>query len=281
MDSPKNGPLSLGVALIDEILFAMEDQVSNAVLDLKTGRVVTLDAEDPEIDGVLLPLPGWSSLDGFQTMRSFVQELQDPLLRSRLNAILDSGQGVFRAFKETLKMQGNSYRRWLAYKRRVMEARLDSWAKEWAGQVEFSPGQEVPVEDFSLETGASPSLLAEFRRAFWEETGLPPAVWGEPEHEDWQRSDFSWSIVGPEGPVGVIWARLVDFAEFPHLKLLCWYVLPDFRGLGLGRLLWTAMRTETAKSGRVLMSRLPHSVPWISDFLARRGGKSLGVSFQF
>ncbi|NNM67182.1 MAG: hypothetical protein HKM06_04115, partial [Spirochaetales bacterium] len=147
MDLPENGPYFLSAALIDEILFAMEDQVSNAVLDLETGRVVTLDAEDPEIEGTLLPLPAWSSLDGFQTMRSFVQELQDPLLRSELNAILDSGQGVFRAFKETLKAQGSTYRRWLVYKRRVMETRLRSWAEEWAEQVELSKGQEASGVD--------------------------------------------------------------------------------------------------------------------------------------
>jgi GNAT superfamily N-acetyltransferase len=281
MDLPENGPLSLSAALIDEILFAMEDQVSNAVLDLESGRVITLDVEDPESDGTLLPLPGWSSLDGFQTMRTFVQELHDPLLRTELNAILDSGQGVFRAFKETLKAHGNSYRRWLVYKRRVMEARLHSWAKEWAGQVEFSPGYEVSCEDFSLELGASASLLAEFRRAFWEEIGLSPVVWGEPEHEGGQNGDLSWSVRGPEGSVGVIWARYIDFSGFPYLKLLCWYVLPDFRGLGLGRLLWTSLKAEATKRGRALLSRLPQSFPWISDFLARRGGKYLGAFFQF
>jgi hypothetical protein len=52
--------------LVDQILFAMEDQNGEYVLDASKGAVVDVsELEDPEDAESVYPLPAWASADGF------------------------------------------------------------------------------------------------------------------------------------------------------------------------------------------------------------------------
>src|SRR6516225_11091048 len=120
-------PLPLTPALLDQILFGMEDQESFSVLNLTTRQVEACADENSCGDGSVIPLPTWSSTDGFRMMREFSESLHNPVVQAELREVLDSGQGVFRRFKLVLKPSDLLYRQWLRFKRRYMEEKVRLW----------------------------------------------------------------------------------------------------------------------------------------------------------
>ena len=78
-------------ALIDEILFFMEDQEGSFVLDTREGMVINTDPElrefvddeddEDEEEGRFISLPEWDSSDGFRLMERFAATLRNALVR--------------------------------------------------------------------------------------------------------------------------------------------------------------------------------------------------------
>ncbi|MCL2127900.1 MAG: UPF0158 family protein [Treponema sp.] len=121
----------LSSALIDEILFFMEDQQGDFTLDTLEGGVISA-LESPEEgeedeEGRYVSLPGWGPSDGFRLMERFTAALHNALVREELSAALDRGRGVFRAFKNTLARYPETEKLWYAYKDREMKRVVISW----------------------------------------------------------------------------------------------------------------------------------------------------------
>ena len=127
-------------ALIDDILFSMEDQEGEYYLDIVDGVVVggmdrpdfdnKEDDEDRYID-----LPEWDSSDGFRLMERFAAGFKNPLVREELTAALGHGRGVFRAFKNTLGRHPETEKLWFSFKEREMKLEVWRWynglREEW------------------------------------------------------------------------------------------------------------------------------------------------------
>jgi GNAT superfamily N-acetyltransferase len=153
--------------IIDQIIFAMENQQTPFVFDTQTrtvterasagagpsavrsgsdagsgsggsigsggavtgaGAVFSEAADASQVRYV--EIPEWSSADGFQLMERFVATLRNPLVGEKLRTALSSGKGVFRNFKNALKDHGEVERLWFVFKDREMKLRVIEWYNE-------------------------------------------------------------------------------------------------------------------------------------------------------
>jgi ribosomal protein S18 acetylase RimI-like enzyme len=172
--------------LVNQIIFAMEDQRHRFVVDRETGAMFREDElppgqrplskgeeEGPEpepepepaaLDGVrrarYLPIPTWGPAEGFHLMERFVLKLRNPIFAEMLREALSSGQGVFRRFKDILRKNREIERLWFAFKDKEMKQVVQLWyeaERELAGLERLAAGEEPAVElvasDFSILRG--------------------------------------------------------------------------------------------------------------------------------
>lgn len=151
--------------LLDQIIFAMENQEVRHVLDSRDAKVINeleivrdptgadLDENESAGEERYLPLPEWVSVDGYMLMESFVAGLRNPLYRENLRKILQSGRGVFRQFKDALKERKDIERLWFRHKQREMRRRVIEWyndLREIWGLAPLSVNDEAETEDLLL-----------------------------------------------------------------------------------------------------------------------------------
>ena len=153
-------------ALIDDILFAMEDQGGDFLLDTVEG-VVSGGVDDPEFDGEdiddddgeggkrYIGLPEWDSADGFRLMERFAASFRNPIIREELSSALSLGKGVFRAFKDVLGRYPEAEKLWFSFKEKEMKKEILRWynglREEWGLEkigVEPEDTDDLVLEDF-------------------------------------------------------------------------------------------------------------------------------------
>jgi hypothetical protein len=85
----------LNQTLVDEIIFFMEDQGGEFLLDTEEGIVINVDdgEVDRDNDSRYIGLPDWEPSDGFRLMEHFAAGLHNALVREELSAALDRGRG--------------------------------------------------------------------------------------------------------------------------------------------------------------------------------------------
>jgi GNAT superfamily N-acetyltransferase len=158
----------LSSAIIDEILFFMEDQDGEFLVDTREGIVISADDEEFDDDAEedrYISLPEWDSSEGFRMMGHFTAALHNALVREELSAALDRGRGVFRAFKNTLSRYPETEKLWYAYKEREMKrviiawynALRESWGLELIGE-EPEDIAGLALEDFYFREGRAEDM---------------------------------------------------------------------------------------------------------------------------
>jgi len=153
-------------ALVDDILFAMEDQYGEFYLDTVKGVVAGgieglesyLEEEpdaDIEDDTRFISLPEWDSSCGFRLMERFTAGLKNPLIREELSSALGLGRKVFRAFKDALNHYPETEKLWFAFKEKEMKNEIIRWynglREEWGLEkigVEPEETADLVLEDF-------------------------------------------------------------------------------------------------------------------------------------
>lgn len=288
--------LPLTAALLDQILFAMEDQDNFSILNLATRQVESCTDENACGEGTVLPLPSWSSTDGFRMMREFSESLHNPAVQAELRAVLDSGQGVFRRFKQVLKPRDLLYRQWLRFKRKFMEEKVRQWIDQWPEVVfedpsepalgaeaggllatDFTFREGAPAEAFALEDWDSEACHEAARGVFGEDRG--------PEYSEYfqrgrrfEAGDRFWVAENPQGEwAGVVWCRRWS-ATLGHaevVEVLLWFVDPEYRGLGLGTVLLETLRSGVGP-GPTLMLATPAGDRRLDGPLVRSGFLATG-----
>lgn len=259
--------IELTPELTDQIIFGMENQNEFFYLNLEKGIVEAERLVPEELrsnEERYVRIPRWGSADGFHLMEKFVDSLRNPVFRERLREALSSGKGVFRNFKNILKEREDIQRLWFQFKEREMRAHVVEWYNQLCdamGYAQIGPEpeetEELVLSDFVVENGGE-ELIARLEEldltAFQEACGNQP---DELQHLLYlaRRSLIPkggdnlilLQAVTPAGEsAGFVWgadawlsARASElFKEEPAVSfLLQLYVQPEYRGLGLARLL--------------------------------------------
>lgn len=144
--------------ILDEIVFAMEDQSGVFLFDAGENRCRAADgSEEGDGESRYYPVPDWDSVSGFRLMERFVSRLRNPVAREELRDALAAGHGVFRSFKNILHGYPELERKWYQMKdgemRRIVyewyNTLRDSWGMERVGP-EPEETAEIVESDFSF-----------------------------------------------------------------------------------------------------------------------------------
>ena len=245
---------TLSPEIIDQIIFAMENQTEKMVFDTEAKETLKESLVRKPVDtDRYVDIPEWSSFSGFQLMEKFVAGLRNPVYREALRGALSRGKGVFRKFKDVLKENREIERLWYAFKEKEMKRLVKEWyislSELWGCEdldldLEFfEETEDIIVEDFlfdNIPDDIGFDALGEYdRKGFFEAfSGYDPA-WIEHRY-----SERKSRLPGMDSPVSkycVARSPAGDFAGFiwavsaapKDLKIVQTYILEEFRGLGL------------------------------------------------
>lgn len=114
-------------SLRDAICKALENQDKKFLVDAV--RCALVEESDSVFDDEenFYALPEWTSADGFSLMEEFTGGLHSPLAYTELQDVLHSGKGVFRGFKDVLKLYPLVERRWHFFKARALLNYVNNW----------------------------------------------------------------------------------------------------------------------------------------------------------
>lgn len=245
---------SLTEQLIDDIISAMENQETIFVVEAAGGKLVESTDSVVADDENFYELPEWNPADGFALREDFVKDLHAPLAHDELQAILHSGRGVFRNFRNTLKKYPEIDKRWHIFKHRTMSARINEWYNSlreiWGLETldQLAESEESLVyDDFSFTDYDSKTDNREILfniNAFIQddEQNLPEEI-KKAIYEMWSRQ---FQSIDSTKQIGFICRSLSDeFAgcitgcpetdiQEEIIVLTSLYVPEQFRGLGIG-----------------------------------------------
>ena len=244
-------------ALMEEILFAMEDQGGYYLLDIRTGDITnpefdTMECEDEiedmEADDHFISLPEWSPQDGFRLMERFAAGLHNPIVQEELNSALNRGKGVFRAFKDIIGQYPETEKQWFSFKEREMKREVIGWynaLREEHGLELIGPEPEdtsaLVSEDFTMREGnandsdKAAALHKLFLEALYKNSGEDAQAIFESMNRWVFPGDICIVAVNSESEFsGYICATRCDSSS-AHICAL--EVVSEYRGLGLGKAL--------------------------------------------
>jgi ribosomal protein S18 acetylase RimI-like enzyme len=248
-------------ALINDILFSMEDQKGTFLLDSREGVVVdgAGDLEKPLEADRYIRLPKWGPVEGFRLMERFTAALRNPLVREELVAALNRGKGVFRAFKNILEQRPETEKLWFAFKEREMKRKIlrwynglrEEWGLERIGEEPEETGDLV-LEDFRFRQGlpedraAAEALHALCLRELEELAAERHAVFFGEESPWAFPGDLSLTAETAGGDFAGYIAALKQDAAL-HIRAL--EVRPEYRGLGIGEALLSRLIAAAGEQG--------------------------------
>lgn len=301
---------TLDEPIIEDIIFAMENQNTEYMIHGETGEIVLMDddALDSSLDELddntdLLSLPEWISDDGFRLMTDFTAGVADPIARTELTAALGRGRGVFKAFKAAIAAWPDLERRWFDHKRAAMARRVREWyddAREARGLARLGPEPDetgdILADDFVFLTGGQElwqRCVPLFRQGLDEAlSSFPEAVVEytytviekEVSAEKASSSVGGLLVMAVEAPggaiAGVAVARTVFVAESSFGKLVYLYVAPEHRRMGMASRLVEVTVEKLFKAGvpRCIVD-LPFMPEGFGTTLAHSGYEAFGVRY--
>lgn len=242
-------------SLRQQIFQALENQDEVFVLEAESGTLVSVESEDVVDDENFYSLPEWSSDDGFELMQTFVNNLHYTSAKNQLQAILHSGRGVFKGFKNKIKEFQQVEKLWHSFKFRKMNAYIQSWYNElcevWGleklqEEPEFMDdllGDDFSFRDFDFSIDREIVLASVNASSLGKDENLPQTVdWAA--HQIWQHQ-FLFDGDKQKGFVchtlSDEFAGVISFVPFCKGKgmekaavLTAFFVPEKFRGLGIG-----------------------------------------------
>ena len=123
----------LSEQVLSEIIYGMENQDVDYMLDLRTGTLYNPESGDGNepSESDLISLPDWTSSDGYEVMVAFTNSCKDKELKEKLATELNSRQkGVFRRFRDGLSEDKENLEQWYDFKDRRMKSYIRSWYRE-------------------------------------------------------------------------------------------------------------------------------------------------------
>ncbi len=262
-------------AILERIIFAMEDQSKSYAINLDTGELQPRPDQDMP-DNLALP-PDWTSEDGFKILETFALRTTNIVVKKALQKILGRGKGVFKSYKALLAEFPEEETRFRLYKQAVMKRKIESWLddqREIAGLARLGSEPEEFDElsdfEFQLESFTIHAAMAEcsaFLESFFldEIPGLPREILAYEKSEvaefmkNHEHAIQAFAFRGAEGELIALLLALPVPANTQPLGLVRFVgALRDFRGMGLElRLLEEAKkRLKKEKIESLLISSL-------------------------
>jgi GNAT superfamily N-acetyltransferase len=280
----------LAGALIDNILFSMEDQGRKFLVDTQEGVVVRIDEPakaEEKGKNRYVDLPKWDSSDGFRLMERFAASFRNPMVREELGGALNRGKGVFRAFKDILGQYPEAEKRWFLFKEQEMKREILRWYNalreerglERIGEEPEETGDLV-LEDFRFRRPAAGDeaaiaelhrICAEEERAWARENGMAEAPEAAPGGER--------ALVAETGGGDFAGYIAVSRREaLAHITAL--EVRPEYRGFGIGETLVSRLLEQLRETGVSHVTvDIPAGVEGFSRVLLRSSFTPLAVRY--
>ncbi len=250
--------------IIEQIVFAMEDQERKTVIDLETGEV--LPAADRRAGRCAEP-PAWSSRDGFKLMEDFLSSVRQPSARRELSAALGRGRGVFKAFKAVLAQREDLERAFRDFKIRAMRRTIVAWyddQREALGLERIGPEPEdtqeliasdldIVIADFAAAAGRIEPLLDEAEKESLEY--LPSSIAAfefdrlRDEIESAGDALAAFADDGEGGALGAAIAIREAVGERAFGRIVFLFVGRDFRRMGMGKALLETLAARLRSEG--------------------------------
>ncbi len=288
--------------LVYQIIFCMEDQSSDYILDLKTGVPIALDliaSEDKGDEERYLEHPTWRPSDGFRIMEKFVSSLRNPIYREKLRSALARGKGVFREFKNVLKQEPAVERLWFYYKEREIKQKIYKWYEQ---QTELHYLKSLGEPEESIADLILSDFIVTFDQDKWKdhirkiaEERLQPEFSGvgypldqllfQECEAEWNTFDDSWLMVCIESPTGEFAGFIAASpSSFEGSSLIYivkdLYVEPIYRGLGIFKLLIdTLCRKASENEADRIIIELSGRAKSLAPSLDRRGFSLISERF--
>jgi GNAT superfamily N-acetyltransferase len=295
----------LSEALIKDLLFSMEDQMGNFLLDTQEG--VIIGEEDDGFDEMegdedrYISLPGWDSSDGFRLMEHFAAGLRNPSVRNELAGALNRGRGVFRAFKDIISRYPEIEKLWFSFKERGMRREILRWynalREQWGlDRIGMEPEEtgDLVLEDFRFRPAGEDDreAVAALHRSCIEEMRGYAAEQGLGMVYEEDQCGTGWFFPGDLSLV--VETGSGDFAGYiaasrrDHiLRIHALEVRSEYRGLGIGegllaRFIEEARRQFAAGAGSLqILIDLPMGSEGFSPVLYRDSFKPYAVRYCF
>lgn len=237
-------------AILERIIFAMEDQSKSYAINLDTGELQPRPAQDMS-ENLALP-PDWTSEDGFKILETFALRSSNIVLKKALQKVLGRGKGVFKSYKALLAEFPEEETRFRLYKQAVMKRKIESWLndqREIAGLARLGSEpeelDELPDFEFQFESFPIHAAMAEcsaFLESFFldELPGLPCEIQAYEKSElvffmmNYEHSAKAFTFRVAEGDLIALLIALPVPANTKPLGLVRFIgTLRDFRGMGL------------------------------------------------
>ena len=119
--------------ILSEIIYGMENQDADYMLDIRTGTLFNPQGSEGASTSAddLVSLPTWTSAEGYELMTAFTNACKDKKLQERLASELNSRQkGVFRRFRDVLAEDKDNLNQWYDFKDRRMKSYIRSWYRD-------------------------------------------------------------------------------------------------------------------------------------------------------
>ncbi len=235
--------------LADSILFSMEDQNNDFLVDTQEEVVVSCNEIEEQDDQRYIHLPEWDSNDGFRLMERFASSFKNPPVKKALTQALDQGRGVFRAFKDVLNQHPEVEQLWYKYKEQEMRRHILKWynalREEWGiekiGEEPEETGDLI-LEDFRIRQplDRDKTIALKLHELCIEEcckaaSGDFPQELSRERLAEWNfPEDISWVA---ENSGGDFTAYILAKKEGKSARIIALEVMPEYRGLGIGEAL--------------------------------------------
>lgn len=259
----------LTAELIDTIIYSMENQGEDCIFDIASCCIVSKEevASDQE-ETRFVELPVWGPSQGYQLMENFVANLRNPIYREMLKEALSSGKGVFRKFKDVIKKRDDIERLWFNFKEKEMRRLVSEWYELTCERIgleklgeEPEITEELVLSDFTIHRGLPEQYVLfkemdrkAFRDSFPEaEEAFVEDIYREKRENRGMEPEPLNFIFYPEGPekeiAGFIWGedRILNERKLSRIRQL--YILPEYRGLGLAKLLLDYYKNAASERG--------------------------------
>ena len=271
--------------LTDEILFFMENQNGDFLLDTKEVKIINMDNYDDEPEFFentdededrYISLPDWDTNDGFRLMEKFTVQLKNPVIRHELSAALNGKRGVFRSFKNVIEQHPEAEKMWYNFKDQKMKEEVIDWYNSLREEWGLEPIGGEPSE---ISEDISAIILEDFifREGVNEDEPEVSALHKHCVEELIEKlKDSDIGIKTPSNiPCDVFLTAETASGEFcgyisalkdgTYLQITRLEVKPEYRGMGIGKTLLEKLLEKA--EGKSVIFDLPAGFEYFSRTL--------------